>query len=86
MQQTRHLRHISESAVAVVAVQDVLRPGGDKEVLETVIVIVADSHAACPALTHQPRFGGHVGESTVAVILVKPVGCSFDGSFPARPR
>src|SRR5207244_7678379 len=33
MQQARRLGHIREGAVAVVAVQDVLGPGGDKEMM-----------------------------------------------------
>ena len=86
MRQAGRLRYIRERAVAVVAVQDVLRPAGDKKILETVVVVVADGHAACPALAHQARFRGHIRESSVAVVFVKPVGCPFHRSFAARPR
>ena len=85
MQQARRLGHIREGAVAVVAVQDVLRPGGDKEIVETVVITVADSHAACPALTYQARFRGRVREGPVTVVLVKPIARSLDRPFSARP-
>ncbi len=45
MQQSRLLCDIGESAVAVVTVQDVLRPAGDKEILEAVVVVVTDGDA-----------------------------------------
>src|SRR5207249_8106184 len=83
MQQAGRLRYIRERAVAVVAVQDVLRPAGDKKILETVVVVVADGHAACPALAHQARFRGYIRESPVAVVFVKPVGRSLDRPFAA---
>src|SRR2546430_10405062 len=41
-------------------------------------ISVADSHAACPALTYQARFRGRVREGPVTVVLVKPIARSLD--------
>ena len=50
VQQACRLRHVGESAVAVVAIQNVLRPAGDENVVAPVVVVVGDGHAAGPAL------------------------------------
>ena len=47
---------IGECSVAVVAVQDVLAPIGDEQVLEAVVVVVADAHADGPTDVVRPAF------------------------------
>src|SRR6185369_13053676 len=75
--------HIREGAVAVVAVEDVLSPAGDEEVLEAIIVIVTDADNAGPACFPQPRTLGYVGESAVAVVLEEPVAGARGGVLQA---
>ena len=47
-------------------------PAGDKEVVEAIVVVVADSDAACPDATPQPGFFGDVGKCAVAIVAVEP--------------
>ena len=74
MQQARFFGYIGERAVAVIAIQNVLAPVGDEEILEAVIVIVADGDRRRPAGTKQPRFFGDIRECAVAIVFVEPVG------------
>src|ERR1039458_3103634 len=46
VQQARLLGHIRKRAVAVVAVKNIPRPAGDKDILEAIVVVVADRDAA----------------------------------------
>src|SRR5580704_10546558 len=41
--QSRGLRHVGESAVAVVAIEFVLSPIRNEEILEAVVVVIADA-------------------------------------------
>ncbi len=49
LRQTGGLGHVRESAVAVIAIEDVLSPVGDEQIVEAVIVVVADADAAGPS-------------------------------------
>ena len=72
--QPGRLRHVSESAVAIVAVKQVLPPSGNEEVLEAVVVVVADADAAAPAVVHQPGLLCDIGKAAVAVVVIEAVG------------
>src|SRR5581483_3964165 len=65
--QSRRLRHIRERAVAVVPIEHVLPPAGDEDVVETVVVVVADRHSISPALTSESGLLRNVGERAVAI-------------------
>ena len=47
-----------------------MSPVGDKQIFETVVVVVTDAHSAGPARFEQPRFLGDVRECAVAVVLI----------------
>src|ERR1700688_803816 len=65
---------IGKSAITVVAVKRVLSKVGAKNILEAVVVVVADANSTSPPYGVQAGFFGDVGKCTVAVIFVKPIG------------
>jgi hypothetical protein len=60
---------IGEGAIAVVAVEDVLAVVGDKEVVEAVVVVVADAAALTPSAATQAGLEGDIGEGAIAIIF-----------------
>ena len=84
LQQARLLGDVGERAVAVVAVEDVLAPVGDEEIVEAVVVVVADGDRRRPAGARQAGLRGHVGERAVAIVLVQAVGRAGGRAFEAR--
>ncbi len=83
MKQAGIFGYIGESAVPVVSIQRVLAPVGEEEIVEAVIVIVADGHGRCPAGASEAGFPGHIGESAVSIIPVQPVDGAFGRAFQA---
>ncbi len=65
---------VSESAVAVVMIENIFSEVGNEEIVETVVIIVADARALSPAGMEQAGFGGNVGESAVAIIFEEMIG------------
>ena len=49
LQQARLPGHVSECAVSVIAIEDVLAPVSDEDIFEAVVVVIADRHAARPS-------------------------------------
>ena len=68
------LRDVGERAVAVVAVQHVVPPVGDEQIVEAVVVVVADATGLAPAGMGQPRLLRDVGERAVAVVVEQVAG------------
>ena len=71
--QSRLLRDIGERAVAVVAIEDVLALIGDEQILEAVVVVVADANADAQPTSVRPALCGDVGESAVAIVFVEAI-------------
>ena len=65
----RFLAHICEGAVAIVVVQNILAVIGNKEIVKTIIVVVADTDTLSPSGMRQAGFYRHIGESAVAIVL-----------------
>jgi len=65
---------IGEGAVTIVAEQDVLAEIGAENVVEAVIIIIADADPVGPADRVETSFFGDVGESAVAIVFVKAIG------------
>src|SRR5580658_612685 len=70
---TGSLGDISKCSIPVVAIQTVLPEVGTKDVLESVIVVVADAHAGRPSHGLQPSLLCDIRKSTVAIVLVKTI-------------
>jgi len=60
---------VGESAVAVVVVENIFAEVGDEEIVETVVVVVADADGLSPAGMGEAGFGGDIGEGAVAIIF-----------------
>ena len=76
MQESRFLRDVLERAVAFVMKQDVLPPAGDEDVVESVVVVIANRDPRGPDASPQSGTLGHVAEGSVAVVVVE-----LDGRF-----
>src|SRR5258708_152227 len=80
------LRHISECSIAVVAVENVLSKPGTKDVIKTIVVIVANANSAGPSNRVQSRLFCYVRKCAVPVVLIQSISCSFRCTFEARAR
>ena len=76
LQEAGLLCHVSEGAVAVVAVKAVLAVVGDEKVVEAIVVVIADADAHGPARIGKPGFLGDVGEGAIAVVFVQAIAGS----------
>ncbi len=68
--QARFFGDVGEGSVAVIVKKNILAPAGDKYVVETVVVIIANGNAAGPHAAGEAGFFSNVGEGSVAIILV----------------
>ena len=75
--------YIGECSIAIVAIQLVLSEVGAEKILKTIIVIVSDADAGCPANRLQAGLLSHVSEGAVALVFVEPVGCAEGRAFQA---
>src|SRR5271155_372146 len=67
------LGDIGKRSISVVAIQPVLPEVSTEDVLESVVVVVADAHAGRPSHGLQPSLLGDIRKSTIAIVLVKAV-------------
>src|SRR5687768_16947649 len=74
MQQTRSLGDIDEFTVTLITEQKVLAPTGDKDVVEPIVIVIADRDSRCPHTASQARLRGDVFERAVAVVVIKTNG------------
>jgi hypothetical protein len=58
---------------------------GDEEVLETVVVVIADANAVRPAWIGDAGFGGDIGEGAVAVVAVEAIAGTGRSAIEATP-
>ena len=72
--ESRARRHVLEGAVALVAKQPALAPVRDVEVVEAVVVVVADAGALAPPVLHEPGLGRDVLEGGIAAVAVQVGG------------
>src|ERR1700689_1787298 len=66
---------IGESAVAIVVEEMALSKSGDEDVIETVVVIVADCHSHAEHGHGQSGLAGYIGKSSIAIVVVQLWGC-----------
>src|ERR1700722_6453661 len=86
MEQSGFLRDVGKGTVAIVSVEDVLAPATEEEVVEAIVVIVADTDTGHPYRTLQSGLLRDVGEGAVAIVLIQTVGgarrCAIDLQSP----
>jgi len=77
---------VGEGAVAIVVIENIFAEVGDEEIVETVVVVIADADALSPAGVREAGFGGDIGESAVAIIFEEMRGGLLAGgeAFEAR--
>src|SRR5437016_11556641 len=63
--------NVGKCAIATVVKQTALAKSGYKDVVITIIVVVADGHAQSIHADCQASFGGHIGERPVVVVVVE---------------
>jgi hypothetical protein len=61
--------YVAESAIAVVVEEDIVSPETTKQVIPSVVVIVADAYSGLPPGASQAGFFCRVGESSVTIIF-----------------
>ena len=64
------LRDIGKRAVSVVVEENVVAPETAKQVVPSIVVVVADADAGLPAGAAQSRLLRDIGKRAVAVVLV----------------
>ena len=78
------LGHIGKSSVAVIAIKSVLPETGAKDVVEPVIIVVADADSTGPSDGMQASFFGDVRECPVPVVFVKPIRRALGNASETR--
>ena len=73
-QQSGLARYVGESSVPIVAIEYVLPPISQEDIVETIVVIIADAYAAGPAGLGKSGFDGDVAKRAIAIVMVKTVG------------
>src|SRR5438874_11857799 len=66
--------HVFESSVPIVVEQMIAADAGYDQVLESVVVVVADRNAHAVETHVEPGPGGDVGEMSFALVVVEGVG------------
>ncbi len=69
--QSRGLGHIGEGAVAVVVEEMALAERGDEEVVEAVVIVIADGNSQAEHGNGEPGFASDIGESAVVIVVVE---------------
>ena len=70
---------IGKRAISVVAEKNVVSPEAAKQIIPSIIVVIANADAGLPTGTPQSRFFGDVGKRAVAVVLVQVRDRRFSG-------
>src|ERR1700723_3009061 len=65
------LGYIGKRAVSAVAIKMVLTIGGEKDILKSIIVVVANADARRPTNGLHAGFFRNISEGTVAIVLIK---------------
>jgi hypothetical protein len=76
--------HVGKRAVAVVAEQHILVVIGEEQVIQAVVVVIADGDAGDPAGTGEAGFRSDILERPIAIVLVKPVAGAVGSVAEAR--
>jgi len=67
------LGHVGKRTIAVVAVETILSKICAKDIIEAVVVIVAYTHTVGPTHRSESSLLRHIGEGSVAIVLIKAV-------------
>src|SRR5262249_7301026 len=65
--------YVGGRPVAIVVVERVAAPVGDEEIIETVVIVIADAHGLAPSGSRQAGLVGNIAKRSVAVVAQQPV-------------
>jgi hypothetical protein len=57
-------------------IERVLAPVSDEDIFEAVVIIVAYRNGTSPPGPFKTGFDGDIGESSIAIVLIQPIGCA----------
>jgi len=80
------LADVGEGSVAIVVIEDILAVIRDVQILEAIVVIVADTYALAPAGVREASFLSDIGEGAIVVVAVEMICGSFLPSEAAVER
>src|SRR5215469_8166992 len=79
------LRNIGKGSIAVIVIEDDSAPIGHNQIIESVVVVVADTAALTPARASEAGLFRDVGECSVTVVVKKEVrGLAVRGKLGPR--
>ena len=81
---THHSR-VPERAIALVVEQNILAPGRDEDVVESVVVVIAHGNARRPNAAAKAGLSGHILERPIAIVVIE-TDCGFGRVGPERRR
>jgi hypothetical protein len=67
---------VGEGAVAIVVIEDILAVVGYVQILEAVVIVIADADALAPAAVREAGFLGDIGKRAVVIVAVEMIGGS----------
>src|SRR5579863_3154728 len=65
---------VCECPIAVVAIENILSPISEEQIVKAIVVVVTDANAACPAGFSQAGVYRHIMKGAVAIIAIEPIG------------
>src|SRR5204863_8991742 len=68
-------------AVAIISIELVLAEIRDEQILEAIVVIIANANAGCPAGIAQAGFFSHIRKGSVAIIFIQTIGGPWRSAF-----
>src|ERR1039458_6509830 len=83
-EQTRFLGDIGEGAIPIIAVENVLTPVSDEDVVETIVIVIRDGDTVRPTHARETGLRGDIGEGAIPVVLVEPVSGPRRRPFQTR--
>src|SRR5215469_9578388 len=79
--QSRASRYVREGSVAIVSIKNILAKVRTENVVEAVVVVIANANPRSPTLMVKTRFFRDISERSVAIVLIQSVGGAFGSTL-----
>src|SRR5947209_8273771 len=73
------LGYVGKGSIAVVVIQNIMTPVGDKQIVEPIVVVVAYAHPLPPSHPNKPCLFAYISKGSITIVSKKPV--SWCGGF-----
>src|SRR5213593_3069109 len=77
---------VSERAIAVVVVEDILAKVGHEKIIEAIVVVIADADSLAPAGMEEASSCSDIRESSIAIVFEKVIGGLLAGGKTCQAR